>query len=151
MTRRTVFGLAAGLMATLAAGVGALAYSAHGGGRQAIMRRVVSAAIDDALDQASVTPEQRTAIYAARDRVYAAVDGARTQRRAHLDEALQLFETDQPDPTRVEALHQQGEAERQRIRDAVHGAIVETHGVLTLAQRKAIADYVRAHRFNHWH
>lgn len=151
MTRRTLIGLTAGLMATLAAGVGAVAYGAHGGGRHAIMRRMVSAAIDDALDGANVTAEQRTAIYAARDRVFSAVDAARTQRRAHLEEALRLFEADRPDTAQIEALHRQGEAERQRIRDAVHEAIVEAHSVLTPDQRKVIADYVRAHRLSRWH
>ncbi len=151
MKRRTVFGLAAGLAATLAAGVGALAYGAHNGGRQAIMRRIVSAGIDEALDKATVTSEQRTAIYAARDRVFAAVDAARTGHRAHLDETLRLFEADRPDPAEVEAFHHQGEAERQRIRDTVHEAIAEAHSVLTPAQRKAVADYVRSHRSSHWH
>lgn len=151
MTRRTVIGLAAGLTATLAAGAGAIAYGAHGGGRHAIMRRVVSATIDDALDKAGVTSEQRTAIHAARDRVFAAVDVARTGRRAHLEEGLRLFEADRPSPAEIEALHRQGEAERQRIRDAVHEALVEAHSVLTPVQRKAIADYVRAHRMSHWH
>jgi Spy/CpxP family protein refolding chaperone len=151
MKRRTIIGLAAGLVATAAAGAGAFAYGAHGGGRHAIMRRVVSATIDDALDQAGVTPEQRAAIHAARDRVFAAVDAAHGARRSHLEETLQLFEADRPDPARVEALHRQGEAERQRIRDAVHEAIVEAHGLLTPPQRKAIADYVRAHRMGRWH
>ncbi|MGH7321118.1 MAG: Spy/CpxP family protein refolding chaperone [Candidatus Rokuibacteriota bacterium] len=151
MRRRTVFGLAAGLVATLAASAGALAYGAHSGGRQAIMRRMVSAAIDQALDEAHVTSEQRATIYAARDRVFSTVDAARTGHRAHLEETLRLFEADRPDPAEIEALHRQGEAARQRIRDTVHEAIVEAHSVLTPAQRKAVAGYVRAHRMSHWH
>ncbi len=113
------------------------------------MRRVIAATIDDALDEAKVTPEQRAAIHAKRDRVFATVDAERTSRGAHVEEALALFEADQVDPARVEALHQQGEAARQRIRTAVHEAIVEAHDVLTPAQRKVIADYVRRHRFAH--
>jgi Spy/CpxP family protein refolding chaperone len=112
---------------------------------------VVSATIDDALDQAGVSPEQRAAIHAARDRVFAAVDAARAGHKTHLEDTLRVFEADRPDPAQVEALHRHGEAERQRIRDAVHEAIVEAHGVLTPAQRKAVADYVRAHRMGHWH
>jgi hypothetical protein len=49
----------------------------------------------------------------------------------------------------VEALHREAEAARARIRQAVHEAIVEAHDVLTPAQRKVVADYVRRHRFAH--
>ncbi len=149
MKRRTMIGLAAGVAASLAVGAGAAALGAHGGGRHAIMRRVIAATIDDALDEASVTPEQRAAVHAARDRVFATVEAERTSRRAHLEEALALFEADQVDPGRVEALHQQGEAARLRIRTAIHEAIVEAHAVLTPAQRKVVADYVRRHRLAH--
>ena len=154
MERRTMIGLAAGIAASLAAGagvaVGANAAHAHGGWRAGIMRRVVSATIDDALDAAQVTAEQRRAIYAARDRVFATVDEVRADRQAHLEEGLALFEADQVDPARLEALHQQAEAGRQRIREAIHQALVEAHDVLTTAQRKAVADFVRSHRTGHF-
>src|SRR5262245_14356454 len=153
MKRRTVIGLAAGAVMTVAAagvGAGAIAWG-HGGGRSAIMRRVITAAIDDALDQAQVTPEQRTAIHAARDRVYAVVEAERTGRHGHLEEGLRLFEADNPDPALVEALHERAEMGRQRVRTAIHEAVVEVHDILTSAQRKAVADYVRNHRFGHFH
>ena len=151
MKRRTIFGLmTAGALGLVAAG-GAVAYSGHGGGRHAIMKRVVLAAIDDALDEAKVTPEQRTAIYAARDRTFAAAEQARTSHRAHLEEGLRLFEADQVDPAQVEAFHRQSDEERQRMREAIHQALVEVHDVLTPVQRRAIADYVRAHRLSHMH
>jgi Spy/CpxP family protein refolding chaperone len=143
MKRRTIFGLmTAGALGLVAAG-GAVAYSGHGGGRHAIMKRVVLAAIDDALDEAKVTPEQRTAIYAARDRAFAAAEQARTSHRAHLEEGLRLFEADQVDPAQVEVFHRQSDEERQRMREAIHQALVEVHDVLTPVQRRAIADYVR--------
>jgi len=151
MKRRTMFGLvAAGAVSLVAAG-GALALGAHGGGRPAIMKRMVTAAIDDALDEAKVTAEQRSAIYGARDRAFAAIEQVRTSRRAHLEEGLRLFEADQVDPVQVEAFHRQGDAERQRVRTAIHQAVVEVHDVLTSAQRKAVAEYVRAHRLSHMH
>jgi hypothetical protein len=37
------------------------------------------------------------------------------------------------------------------MREAIHDAIVEIHGVLTPAQRRAVADYVRSHRLSHMH
>jgi Spy/CpxP family protein refolding chaperone len=151
MKRRTMFGLmAAGTLGLVAAG-GAAAYGAHGGGRHSIMKRMVVAAIDDALDDAKVTPEQRTTIHAARDRAFAALEQARTSRRAHVEEGLRLFEADQVDPGAVEAFHRRGDAERQRAREAIHQALVEVHDVLTPAQRRALADYVRAHRLSHMH
>jgi Spy/CpxP family protein refolding chaperone len=153
MKRRTVIGLAAGAVMTVAAagvGAGALAL-AHSGGRAAIMRRVVTAAIDEALDRAQVTPDQRVAIHAARDRVYAVVEAERTGRHNHLDEGLRLFESDNPDPALVAALHERAEMGRQRVRTAIHEAVVEAHAILTPVQRKAVADYVRSHRFGHLH
>jgi len=151
MKRRTMFGLmAAGALGLVAAG-GAAAYGAHGGGRHSIMKRMVAAAIDDALGEAKVTADQRTAIYTARDRAFAALEQARTSRRAHVEEGLRLFEADQVDPAQVEAFHRQGDEERQRMREVIHQAIVEAHDVLTPVQRRAIADYVRAHRLSHMH
>jgi Spy/CpxP family protein refolding chaperone len=153
MKRRTVIGLAAGAVMTVAAagvGAGALALG-HAGGRAAIMRRVVTAAIDEALDRAQVTADQRVAIHAARDRVFAVVDAERAGRHGHLEEGLRLFEADHPDPALVAALHERAEMGRQRVRTAIHEAVVEVHSILTPAQRKAVADYVRSHRFGHLH
>jgi Spy/CpxP family protein refolding chaperone len=151
MKRRTVFGLVtAGALGLIATG-GAVAYSAHGGGRHAFMKRMVVAAIDDALDEAKVTAEQRTAIYEIRDRTFAAVEQARVSRHAHLEEGLRLFEADQVDPAQVEAFHREGDAARAQMREALHQAIVDVHGVLTPVQRRAIADYVRQHRMRHLH
>jgi Spy/CpxP family protein refolding chaperone len=151
MKRRTMIGLAAGVAVSLAAGAGAFAYGAHAGGRHGIMKRMVSAALDEALDQAQVTPEQRVTIHAARDRVFATAEGVREGRRQHLEEGLRLFEADQIDPAQVEALHREAEAARERVRAAVHEALVEVHDVLTPVQRKAVADYVRAHRLSRLH
>jgi Spy/CpxP family protein refolding chaperone len=154
MERRTMIGLAAGIAASLAVGAGAAvgvgAAHAHGGWRAGIMKRMVSAAIDDALDKAQTTAEQRRVIYAARDRVFATVEEVRAGRHSHLEEGLAMFEADQVDPARVEALHQEAEAGRQRIREAIHQALVEAHDVLTAPQRKAVADYIRSHGAGHF-
>src|SRR5262249_7534735 len=42
-----------------------------------MMRRMISEMLDRALDRASVTPEQRVAVYAARDRAFTAMDAQR--------------------------------------------------------------------------
>jgi Spy/CpxP family protein refolding chaperone len=149
LSRRTILGSLAVVGVGLITSVAAFA---HGGGpgRPAVMKRFVSAMIDDALAPANLTAEQRTQVYAARDRGFDAVDAHRQTRGAHLDEALALFEADTVDPGRVTAFRTQREAEHRQVADAISQALVDVHDVLTPAQRKAVADYVRAHRRGHW-
>lgn len=149
MTRRTVLAVIAGSVMTLAAGGVALVGSrawAHGPGgpRAGMMKRMVSAALDEALAQANVSPEQRTAIYASRDRAFAAIAAQRPDPRAHRDQVLTLFEGDRLDAAQLQALHAQMEHRRQAMRDAVTQAIVEVHDTLTPDQRKVIASYARS-------
>ena len=148
MKRRTTIGLLAVLTGGLLAGAGALAFGGPPG-RHGVMKRFVSATIDDALDQAKVTPAQRTAIYAARDRVFAAVEQQWQSRGTRMEEVLRLFEADQVDPAQVAALRQAKEEEHRRLADTIEQAIVEAHDTLTPAQRKVVADYVRAHHRRH--
>src|ERR1700741_3125419 len=61
----------------------------HGPG---MMRRMISETLDRALDRASVTSEQRVAVYAARDRAFAAMDAQRPDPMAGRDRMLALFE-----------------------------------------------------------
>jgi Spy/CpxP family protein refolding chaperone len=149
LSRRTILGSLAVVGVGL---IGSVAAFAHGGGpgRPAVMKRFVSAMIDEALAPANLTADQRTQIYAARDRAFAAVETHRQTRSAHLEEALALFEADTIDPGRVTAFRTQREAEHRQVADAISQALVDVHDVLTPAQRKAVADYVRAHRRGHW-
>jgi Spy/CpxP family protein refolding chaperone len=148
MKRRTTIGLLAVLTTGLLAGAGALAFGGPPG-RHGMMKRFVAATIDDALDQAKVSPEQRAAIHAARDRVFAAVEQHWQSRRSRMDEVLGLFEADRVDLAQVAALRQTREEEHRRLADTIEQALVEAHDTLTPAQRKAVADYVRAH--HRWH
>ena len=147
MRRRTVIGLSVAAIGTLVAGACAFAV-AHGPGREAMMRRMALAAIDGALDEAQASPEQRAAIRAACDRVLAAVQDHRRERPARLDGMLALFEGDRLEDG-LRALRGRIEAEHGKIADALSAALVEAHGVLTPAQRKVVADYVRNHRPMH--
>lgn len=149
MSRRTKIALAALLAGALLAGATAFAFGGYGG-RHGFGKRVVTAMIDDALDEAQVTPEQRERIYAARDRVFAAFEAHRAQHGPLLEEALRLFESDRLDLAQIEALHRQREAERQKIADVMHQALVDVHDTLTPEQRKVVADYVRSIRSHHW-
>ena len=143
LSRRTILGslavLGVGLVTTVAA-------FAHGGpGRHgAVMKRFVSSIIDEALEPAQVSPEQRAKIYAARDRAFAAVEAHRQTRGAHVDEALRLFEADAVDAGRLATFRAQREAEHRQVADAISQALTDVHDVLTPAQRKAVADWVRA-------
>ena len=110
-----------------------------------MMKRMVSAKLDQALDQANVTPEQRTAIYASRDRAFAALEAQRADPRAHRDQVLALFEADRIDPAQLEALHGQMEQQHQAMRAAITQALLEIHDTLTPEQRHSIAQYVRSH------
>jgi Spy/CpxP family protein refolding chaperone len=110
-----------------------------------MMRRRISTALDEGLNQASVTPEQRVAIHASRDRAFAALDAQRPDPRAHRDQVLAVFEGDYLDAGQLQALHAQMEQQHEAVRKAITQAIVEIHNTLTPAQRKIVADYVRAH------
>ena len=147
MRRRTVNGLSVEAIGTLVAGAGAFAV-AQGPGREAMMRRMAIAVVDGALDEAQASPEQRAAIRAACDRVFAAVQDHRRDRQARLDSMLTLFEGERLDDG-LRAFRAQIETEHGTIADALGAAIVEAHGVLTPTQRKVVANYVRSHRPMH--
>lgn len=149
MTRRTILAGATGALLTLVIGGGALLGGrafAHGpGGPHAgMMKRMVSAALDEALAQANVSAEQRTAIHASRDRAFASIAAQRPDRRAHRDQVLALFEGDRLDAAQLQAVHAQMEQQRQAMHGAIAQAIVEIHGTLTPDQRKVVAAYARS-------
>jgi Spy/CpxP family protein refolding chaperone len=106
---------------------------------------MISEELDRALDRASATPEQRVKIYAARDRVFAALDAQRPDPIAERERMLAAFEADQLTTANLDTLHQQLEERRETVRQAIHRAIVETHDALSPAQRKVVAEYFRTH------
>jgi Spy/CpxP family protein refolding chaperone len=144
LSRRTILGSVAVVGLGL---VTAVAAFGHGmGGRPAMMKRMATAMIDEALAPANVTADQRARIYAVRDRVFTTIEAHRQTRGAHISEALALFESDTVDPGRVAAFRAQREAEHRQVADTISQAITEVHDVLTPAQRKAVADWIRANR-----
>jgi Spy/CpxP family protein refolding chaperone len=146
LTRRTILGSVAVLGVGLVATVAAFAHGGPGGRHGMFMKRFVSSVIDEALEPAQVTAEQRTKIYAARDRAFAALQAHRQTRGAHMDEALSLFEADVVDAGRLATFRAQREAEHRQVADAITQALTEVHDVLTPAQRKAVTDWIRANR-----
>ncbi len=140
MTRLVLIGATIGVAAL----VGARAYAQGPGGRHAgMMKRMISAALDEALDQAAVTAQQRAAIYASRDRAFAALEANRPDRMAQRDQVLTLFEGEHLDAAQLQAVHAQMEQRHQAIRDAVTQAVIEIHDTLTPAQRQTVANYAR--------
>jgi len=133
-----------GATVAVAAVVGARAYAQAPGGMHAgLMKRMISAALDEALDQAAVTAQQRTAIYASRDRAFAAFEANRPDRMAQRDQVLALFEGDHLDAAQLQVVHAQMEQRHQAIRDAVTQAVIEIHDTLTPSQRQIVASYAR--------
>jgi len=153
MTRRTFQRLTAVALTGLAATAGALvtvrayAQGPHGphGMHAGIMKRMVTAALDEALDQAAVTAEQRMAIYASRDRVFATMEAHRPDRGAQREQVLALFEGDRLDAAQLRAVHAQMDQRHEAMRNAIAQAIVEIHDTLTPAQRQIVANYARTH------
>ena len=145
MTRRLKIGMVAAVVAGIVAVGSAVAFSQPDGGRQAFMKRMASAWIDGALDSAQVTPDQRVAVHAARDRAFAALEQHQRDRGPRMQRALALFEADRLDPVQIEAFRAAREAEHREIGDAISQALLDVHGVLTPAQRHAVAEYVRTH------
>lgn len=147
LSRRTILGAVAAVLGVgLVTVVAAFAHGGPGGRHGAIMKRFVSSVIDDALAPANISPEQRARIYAARDRAFAAVEAHQQTRRAHMDEALRLFEADVVDAGQLTAFRAQRETEHRQVADAITQALTEVHDVLTPAQRRAVADWIRANR-----
>src|SRR2546427_3158474 len=86
MTRRTFQKLTAVVLMVAAAGTAGLIGApadAHGPGgvHGGMMKRMISPALDEALDQAPVTAQQRAAIFPSRDPAFAAVEAHRPDRR----------------------------------------------------------------------
>ena len=153
MNRRMWIGLAAFPVVAVLTGAAALTAWGHGPGGHGrhgwMMKRMVSAALDEALDQARVTPAQRTAVHASRDRAFAALEANAPDRTAHREQVLALFEADQIDPAQVQAVRARMEERHQAVHTAITQAIVEIHDTLTPEQRRTVAQFVRSHGPGH--
>ena len=143
-SRRTILGAVAVVAAGLVTGVAAFAHGGGPGFRHGMMKRMATAMIDEALEPAQVTPEQRAKIYTARDRAFTAVEAQHQTRKAHMAEALALFEADVVDAGQLATFRSQREAEHRQVADAITQALSEVHDTLSPAQRKAVADWIRA-------
>ena len=155
MKRRTFAGLVAvGLVLGVAVTALTVAWAQGPGGMHGpgghgmhgmMMKGMVTAALDGALAQANVTPDQRASIDASRDRAFATFEAQRPDHRAHRDQVLALFEGDRLDVGQLQALHDPMAQRHDAVKSAVAQAIVEIHDTLTPEQRRVVAEYVRTH------
>ncbi len=134
--------------------VGGIAYkSAHAGfghhRKAAIVKRMISAHIDEVLDDAKVNEGQRQRIYAVRDRLFTSFEEHHQRGGGKLEQALSLFESDQIDTSRLGTMRGEIEAERKALADQVTQAIVEVHDTLTPQQRKVVTDHIRQFKRSH--
>lgn len=148
--RRWFFG---SLVAVVLAAIGAVTAFAGGGhaGRHWMMKRMVNAAIDEALETAKATPEQRSRIHGARDRAVSELETHMADRRTRFTEVLTAFETDRLEPAQLQAWRTRHEDEHRRVADAIQGFVVEAHDTLTPEQRRAVAEWIRSRRFHPMH
>lgn len=134
--------------------VGGVAYkSAHAGfghhRKAAIVKRMVSAHIDEVLDEAKVNDSQRQRIYGVRDRLFTTFEAHHQRGGGKLEQALTLFESDQVDANTLSALRSDVEAERKAMADQVTQALVEVHDTLTPQQRRVVTDHIRQFKRSH--
>src|SRR5262249_15374627 len=102
--------------------------------------------LDEALDEAGVTAEQRPQIDAARDQLFATLGALHAEETlpAALERALKLFEADRVDTAAVAALRAEHVERMHKVADAVEQALFDHHDALTPAQRQALVANARA-------
>ena len=139
----------------LVAAAGGLAFARHHGHRGAgFFKARVSAHIDDALDIANASAQQKTQIYAVRDRTFEALEKTHQNRKAEIDRLLTILEGDTLDSGALAALRKEHEAAAAQAADAITKALVDAHAVLNAEQRNKIADWAKRHvdaqQGGHW-
>lgn len=117
-----------------------------GGWRGRMKQHMVENRVEAALTAIQATPAQRKQLSSVRDRVVKQFEAQRATRRAEIDKVLALFQQDRVDAREVEKLEQQQDARTRDMADQMLGAAKEVHAALTPAQRKQLADFVKANR-----
>jgi Spy/CpxP family protein refolding chaperone len=113
-------------------------------GQAFMMKRFAGAHIDEMLDEIDANEAQRTAIEAARDHVFSAVESSLAGAEGRFaDRALAIFEADRVDPAAVQALRDEHQARAAKIADAVVQAVHDVHDALTSSQRRIVTDTIR--------
>jgi Spy/CpxP family protein refolding chaperone len=121
----------------------------RGGLRERIVRRILDAKVEEALDYLNATAAQRQKIAAVKDRTIDAIQAERPDHAALVERVLTLFTADTIDKQAVAALRADAEARLGRVADSVVKAFVDVHDTLDAAQRKQAVTRLRALRRAH--
>lgn len=119
-----------------------LAHEGHG----KLMQQHINQRVEDTIDAAKPTPEQRARLEQAKQRVFDTFAASHGNRKDHMEKVIALFEAEKVDAAQVKALRDEHEATARADGDAIVAALTEAHETLQPQQRKAVADYIRAHK-----
>ena len=145
------YGLLAGIGGLLIGGVafarggkgGHCNWGGRGGWSAEDKRAFATARIDDVLEDLKVTDDQRKQIYATRDKLFTALEDAKPDRKAKMEQVVALFAKDDLDVKDVEALKLEHREKMVKIEEAVSQAILEVHATLNPEQRKELVAKVK--------
>lgn len=116
-----------------------------------MMRFGVEHGTDRALDQLQVTPDQRKALVAIRDRAIDQMAARKGQHRQVMAQALALWQADKVDPAQVRAQLDSHATHRDAMLQWASPLAQEVHHVLTPAQRGKLSEFLQkiGGRFSH--
>jgi Spy/CpxP family protein refolding chaperone len=136
------------IVSAVAVAVAGGAVLAHEGGGSFMRRHGawLGARIEAAIDAAHPTPEQRARLEQAKERAFQSFHAAHKDGHERMQKVMALFEADTVDAAQVSALRKAHLDEARAAGDAVLDALSDAHDTLDAGQRKAVADYLRAHK-----
>ena len=139
-----------GLILALVLAVGAFAFygcRGHGFGHPSPekMYKMLGWHLNDVLDDLDVDQPQRDQINAIKDRLWGEWRAMHDKSKAHKQELLAMWRSDNPDKAAVRAHADEHHAQMRAFGDKVADAVLEIHGILTPAQRAKAADMLEKH------
>jgi hypothetical protein len=107
---------------------------------------LVSAQIEDTLDQLVATDEERKVAHAARDEVLAAVTELQAHQESSVAQLSSLFSSEKVDKAAINRFQTEKEADLRTLTNVIQHAIVSLHDTLSPAHRQKLVEIVRARR-----
>jgi hypothetical protein len=114
-----------------------------------LMTGLVSAQIEDTLDQLVATDDERKVAHAARDEVLAAVTELQAHQESTVAQLSSMFSSDTVDKAAVAHFQAEKEADLHTLTNVIQHAIVSLHDSLSPAHRQKLVEIVRARRAHH--